>query len=550
MKSDKKTLNFLYDHAKTAGSKLVLLTLIKILLGFSGITDALVMRAAIDAVTDGSGRSFRNYLILLILLFCLQMILRLYSKIISASCSVAINMRLIQRLFSALIHKEYSEVNQTHTGEWVNRLNSDASVVANGVVDILPNLLEMLVRLIAAYIMILIIIGKTAWLILPIGVFAIAITYFLRKHLKLLHKNVQSSAGKVVSYMQEHLENLMILKAFHMETIVTDQLQSRTEEYQRAYMSRARFHAICGLGLSGLVRAVYFLGFGYCGYGLLHNMISYGTLIAILQLVGQLQTPIANLSGFMPQIFSVTASAERLMEVDDLPDETFSQEIDPQKYYNDQFKQIRFTNVSFQYPDENQTTVLTAFDLAVKKGDYVALVGSSGKGKSTIFKLLLSIYHPVSGKIQVEDLEGNSVPLDCNWRNLFAYVPQGNLLISGSIRDAVTMISNRDFSQERFDQAIQAACADQFIKELENGQDTILGERGAGLSEGQIQRLSIARAIYSDHPILLLDEATSALDEVTERQVLINLRNMTDKTVLVVTHRPAALEICDRIVKI
>ena len=186
----------------------------------------------------------------------------------------------------------------------------------------------------------------------------------------------------------------------------------------------------------------------------------------------------------------------------------------------------------------------------VDKGDYVAFTGHSGCGKSTVLKLLMGIYKLDSGDVYIKDKDGGIREPDPEARNLFAYVPQGNLLMSGTIRDVVCFADKSSSSdQDKIDRALKIACADGFVSELDDGLDTLLGERGTGLSEGQMQRLAIARAVFSGRPVLLLDEATSALDSNTEREVLLNLRNMPDKTVIIVTHRPAALEICDRVIK-
>ena len=194
--------------------------------------------------------------------------------------------------------------------------------------------------------------------------------------------------------------------------------------------------------------------------------------------------------------------------------------------------------------------MLENISLEIQKGEYVAFTGHSGCGKSTALKLLMSIYRLDSGKRLLVGKDGSSQPLDSRWHRLFAYVPQGNQLMSGTIRDIVSFADkSQSGDEEKIARALKIACADEFVGELESGIDTLLGERGKGLSEGQMQRIAIARAIFSESPVLLLDEATSALDSQTEKRLLENLRSMTDKTVVIVTHRPAALEICDRVLK-
>jgi ATP-binding cassette subfamily B protein len=282
--------------------------------------------------------------------------------------------------------------------------------------------------------------------------------------------------------------------------------------------------------------------------------MSYGTFVAVLQLVGQIQSPFANLTGYLPKYYAMLASAERLMEAEGFPARSVEEELGEEQVkqlYEKELRSIGFQSATFSYAahgkdkeGELELPVIDSFDFTIRKGEYVAITGPSGCGKSTLLKLVMSLYPLDGGERYLELNSGERIPLDGIFIRLFAYTPQGNQLMSGTIREVVTFGGSRNDAGVW--RALQIACAEQFVRRLPEGLDTPLGERGAGLSEGQMQRLAIARAVYSDHPILLLDEATSALDEETEKQLLHNLRAMTDKTVLIVTHRPAILKICDR----
>ena len=296
------------------------------------------------------------------------------------------------------------------------------------------------------------------------------------------------------------------------------------------------------------------VGVIYCGSGILHGTMSYGVFAAVQQLITQIQGPFANLTGYLPRFYAMLASAERLREAEHFPDDLTVSPVpalEIHRFYQQELRAFGLHDACFTYHsrgNETPPSTVSHLDLTVDKGSCIALTGPSGCGKSTVLKLLMGIYPLDSGACFLRSADGDR-PLDAGWRGLFSYVPQGNHLLSGTIRQIVAFSDAPSPNDEaRILRALHIACADDFTAALEQGLDTPIGERGAGLSEGQLQRIAIARAIFADRPVLLLDEATSALDEATEARLLSNLRQMTDKTVLIVTHRPAALSIADRTV--
>ena len=529
---------------------IALLLLIQMVLGGSSVLFALILRQVIDTAAAGQADGFRTSLLLLTAIVIGQIALRAVTRYLEERTRSGIENKCKKRLFSALLEKEYAAVTAVHSGEWLNRLTSDTAVCAAGAVEILPGAGGMLVKLTGALVMLLWLEPRFAMLLLPGGAALLLLTYVFRRVLKKLHKQVQTKDGQVRIYLQERLTHLLIVRAFSAEALSRSEAAEKMEAHKAARMQRNHFSNFCNTGFAAAMNAMYLIGLGYCGAGIVQGTISYGTLMAMLQLIGQIQAPFANITGILPKYYAMTASAERLAEAerfaDDCPGGAKTAET-VRQFYTQSFAAIGISAASFAYP-QNAAPVLEHIDLTIRKGEFCALAGHSGCGKSTLLRLLLCLYPLNSGERFLLQQDGTTLALTSEWHRLFAYVPQGSQLMSGSIREAVTFASPvRD--EEKLWQALHIACADTFVRALPEGLDYVLSEHGQGLSEGQLQRIAVARAIYSDDPILLLDEATSALDEANERQLLQNLRSMTDRTVLIVTHRPAALKVCDTIIQ-
>ena len=524
------------------------LLVLNVLSGVSGVALAWALRNMIDRAVDGDGTGFLRQGGLFLGVILGQLLLGALIRRTHEHAAATLENRLKKRLFETLLYKDYASVTAVHSEEWMNRLVSDTTATANAIVSIVPQASGMLVMLLSAVGAVMVLLKAAVWAILPAGVALSLMGYLFRKRLKALHKDIREADGRVRVLLSERLSELMIVRSFRREGTAVRQGEAAMEDHRAARMRRNRFSNLANFAYGLLMRSLYAGAAIYCGYGILKGTVSYGTFAAVLQLVGQIQTPFANLSTYIPQYYAMIASAERLMEAEAFPDDCpqgqlAAGEIDD--LYQNKFTGLRFEDVSFSYPDRTERVeVLHHVTAEARKGETVAVVGPSGQGKSTLLKLLLCLY-PVDGGQRLLLTTGGAVPLTAAHRGLFAYVPQGNRIFSGTVREVLTF-GDGDVPEGDIQRALSVAAAD-FVDDLPQGLDTLLGERGAGLSEGQLQRLAIARAILSNHPVLLLDEATSALDEATEARLLSNLKAQTSRTVLIVTHRAKVRDACDRV---
>lgn len=483
--------------------------------------------------------------VMFLILIMFQLLLTLVSRSFTERCKARIEVTLRKYILDLVMKKDYQGVTKYHTGEIQNRMTSDVTTISDGFTRIVPNLVHFVVKLLCAFIY-LIVLDKIFSVVFLVGGLLVFFSSFLfRKILKMLYKRVQESEGKVRSFIQEILTSLLVVKSFGVEKKVSEESDELMEFNYKTKMKRRLFGIIANAGISTTFNLGYVFALAYGAYRIV-NGLDFGTVTAMLQLVNQIQQPFASLSGMLPQYFALLASAERIIELDGIKDEfeKNDSDIDVQKTYQE-LKYINFSDITFAY---DRDVILDNTSLIVNKGDFVAIMGISGIGKSTLLKLLLGVFNISSGSITLET-ENESIPVDCHTRKLFSYVPQGNFLLSGSIRDNLTFI-NSNATDEEIKEALRISCADQFVYDLPDGINTVIGERGIGLSEGQLQRLAIARSILSKSPVMLLDEATSALDEATELRFLKNLKEMQNKTCIIVSHKTAALEICNKHIQI
>lgn len=545
--NSRSALRWLIHTAGRTKLLILLLTLVQMLRGISSVGYAMLLRELVNAAVSGNRSGFWRAVAGFSALVIVQLALRAVERALDERACATLENRFKRWLFRQLLTRDYAAVTALHSGEWMNRLTTDVSTAANDMAQILPGAAGMAVKLLGAIAALLYLEPGFLLILLPGSAVLLITATAFRRVMKRLHKRIREADGRLRVFLSERLGSLLIVRAFAQENRTAAQADQLMAAHKAARIRRNRFSNLCNIGFGLVMNGLYVLGAAFCGWGILNGTVSFGNLTAVLQLVSQIQNPVANITGYLPKYYSMLASAERLMEVEQFP-------LEEPAAVCPGFSALGLRNVSFSYPspaaaegDLRETpAVLTGLDLELGKGEYVAFTGPSGCGKSTVLKLLMGLYPPDSGECYFRS-ENAEYPLTSAQRGLFAYVPQGNQLLSGAIREIIAFgDSERMQQEEALRRALVISCADEFVSGLELGLDTVLGERGSGLSEGQMQRIAIARAVFSDRPVLLLDEATSSLDEDTEARLLTNLRAMTDKTVIIVTHRSAVLRICDR----
>ncbi len=543
------SLKWIFHVSGKLNYQLLLLICLNSLISVSIVVFAMVLKDTVDAAVNGLKTQFFQYALGLGAVVLAQIAVKAVIRYMDEYVRANMENRLKSRTYKAILSRKYNSITSFHTGELLNRMTNDVVVVAEGFAQIIPGITAMLVKMLCGAVALFFLDYRFAVIYFVGGTVLLVCTALFRKILKRLHREVQTADGVVRSYLQENLGSLMVIKAFGVENKSLSGSKEHMEKHRQIRMKKNMFFNICNIGFGLVMNGGYLFGLIWCGFGILYGNITFGTLSAVLQLVDQLQQPFASMTGYLPRFYGMLSSAERLMELEELDEEVTEEKKDKDfcRTFYSSMERIVCREISFAY---NGSMVLENASLTINKGEFVAVMGSSGAGKSTLLKLLLAMYVPNSGQLYFERGGSSRYPITDAYRRMFAYVPQGNFLMSGSIADAIAFLDDtaEDINMERVENVAHIACVDTFVEKLDNGYDTVIGERGLGISEGQAQRIAIARALYTEAPVLLLDEATSALDEETEKQVLKNVRDLTDKTLIIVTHRKAVLHMCDRCV--
>lgn len=451
-------------------------------------------------------------------------------------------------LFEQILDVSWLELNKYQNGDMLSRFNQDIETVGSNAVSWLPAVVIAFYHFLATFLVLFYYDKVMAGIALGSAPFVVLMSQFMMKKQRDCQKKVREMSSRMMTFEAETFYNMDMIKSLGISLHCSTCLKKLQEQYKKITLDYNLFSIKTKTVLSVLGMAIQFTAFGYCLFRLWTHAITYGTMTLFLQQRNSLSGAFQNLVSIIPSFLNSSVSAHRLRELTELPKEIHSIQNQKDLFLTKGGLEVRLENVTFSYTKGKQ--VFRESDFCACPGEIVALVGTSGEGKTTLLRLILGLIEPDTGKAILKAQDGTEQKLNADTRVCFSYVPQGNTLLAGSIAENLS-IAKEGASREEMKTALEMACAWEFVKKLQEGLETKLGERGKGLSEGQSQRIAIARALLRNAPVILLDEATSALDEETEKKLLKNiLEKAPEKTCIVTTHRPGVLRLCRRVYRV
>lgn len=532
---------WLMQYTKPYAGKITFMMIVNLATTLISLWMVTISKRIIDNASGGN--PFLNLVFVYIGLMFFMEAISIISRLVSTMLNEHFSFGIRKQVYEKIIHSCWIDVKRYHTGDLMTRLTSDAGNIADGIINTIPSIIQLGIELVLVFFTLFFYSKELALFALVLAPVAALSSWLLGKKLKVLQVKVQESESAYRSFMQESMANLLVVKAFANEGFYVDKLTRLREERFHWVYKRTKM-GIASTTVMGVTFQIgYVVAFAFGAVQISKNVITYGTLSVFLALVNRVQAPVISLAQQIPKVVSVLASAGRVMEIQNLPMEV----VEDTHIEGDKIG-VKLNNVTFGYLPEE--TVLENVSLEIQPGEFAAIIGESGIGKTTLIRIIMSFMSNVQGDIRFYNEKNETEVANAGTRNFISYVPQGNTLFSGTVRENIQIGDLKATEQELWD-ALILASGDEFVKELPEGLDTVIGERGHGLSEGQAQRIAIARAFVRKSPVLILDEATSALDEQTEQKVIKGLQNLTPRpTCLIITHRKSILEYCDREIKI
>lgn len=517
----------------------LIISLVSMVIGYAG---TIIGKYIVDDATNGE-INIRNITFMgasTIISILVGMVSSILGNYISEKFSFSVRVNIYDDIQRSLWHK----ISGFHSEDIVTRLTSDVNFISDGLIGIIPSTFLIICQLLISFFILFHYDREIAVFALILGPIGTFVMLFFRQKYKKYQLLLRKSESEYRSFMQETLADLTVIKTFRME----DRNRQKMEEFKTKRLRLIFLNSRLSSIITAIMRLVYSLGYvvAFCwgSYRISKGEITYGTLTVFITLVSQVQGAVSNLAGVVPKMYSMLVSSKRICEVSENDKEVYSGKTDVPDSVA-----LEIKNVSFSY-DDNKPEIISDLSYSVRAGEKIGIIGPSGAGKTTLIRMLLALTAPTKGEMVYRFDSGRGEAVSPDSRRFIAYVPQGNTLMTGTIEENLK-IGNKDATEEMMFKALKMASAYSFVNKLPDGLKTVLSEKSGGISEGQAQRIAIARAFISDKPVLILDEATSALDEENEAVILKNISDeYQDKTCFIITHRNSMLKYCDKVLKL
>ena len=539
---------WIFSYSKKYKGAIAFYTLLGIFSTSMGLVSSVAGKYTIDIIT---GYQTRKLGIMIIIVLGSALFNLIFSNVInriSTKLSIYINNDIQADIFNKIMDAEWMSISQFRNGDVLNRFNGDVNTVSSNAISWFPTIIIAIYNFIATFVVIWHydkIMALIAFISAPV---MLIMSRFLIKKQREYGQEVKEMSSNLMTFEVETFYNFDTIKSFGISSLYSRKMRKWQEKFKEISLKYNMFTIKTNIFMSSLGMVVQYAAFGYCLFRLWTHDITYGTMTLFMQQRSNLSSAFNNVVSIIPAFLNSSISAHRIRELVELPKEVHIPESNELDAYAEDGFTVQMKDVNFSYIEGKK--VITDSDFFAHPGEIIALVGPSGEGKTTMIRLILGLIRPEEGSSCICASNGREIPMNADTRHLFAYVPQGNTILSGTIAENMRMVKE-DATDEEIIEALKISCAWDFIGKMPDTINSKIGERGRGFSEGQAQRIAIARAVLRDAPILLLDEATSALDVTTERKVLRNIiKQKPNKTCIVTTHRPSVLNMCQRVYRV
>lgn len=547
-----KEWKWLLRYASKYRVQIIFYIFIGLLSTAMGLGASIASKYLIDSVVSHNNDTIIKSAAAAVILSVTQILVGAAISRLSGVVGSKVSMEIRSDVYEHVTYSKWEDIRRYHSGELVNRIEGDIGTVSNSIVSFIPNFFTISAQFFGCLAVVLYYDPTMAIFAFMSAPFLVISSRITTKMVRKYNKASREMNGKILSFYTESIQNLQVIKAFDLTKRYVDQMKNHLGIYRKIKLNHDKFTIVMGLCLSLIGLCVSYTCYGWGVYRLWKGEISYGTMTLFLQISGQLTGSFSSLVSLVPGAIAVATSAGRIMEIVNLPlesnrDSKLAEKIE--KAANEHGLTIVCDDLEYTYPDGEKPVVQQA-SFTVSPGETIAFVGPSGEGKTTLLRLILGLVEPSSGKITMRTNDGREITVSDSTRRFCSYVPQGNAIFSGTVADNLRIVAP-EATDEELIEVLKVADAWSFVSELPLGINTEISEKGVNFSEGQVQRMSIARAILRDAPIVVMDEATSALDADTEEKVLTNMmKTFPNRARIITTHRPSMLQYCTRIYKI